>query len=503
MNQDFDVAVIGLGPAGSLTALLLESYGLKVIAIDRDQGIYSLPRAVTISDQGLRIAQTASIEDIYLSNSTELGGAGFVDKDLEIIGGALDLKGVVTSNGWMPSRMFHQPLTDKAIREKLQKTTATILLEHELIDIEDETTHVNFSIRDLKNKSDLQFTSRYLIGSDGGSSSVRKLLEISQEDLNYNRDWVVVDIELKGENRLDDKALQICDPKRLCTYIPSHLPYRRWEFIINEGEDKKEFLMDKKIKSLISRWLNPDEYKIIRKAVYQFHSVIAEKFSKGNCVLIGDAAHQNPPFMGEGMMSGYRDSMNISWKIALIIKNNFNNKLLTTYEKERKPHAKFVVKNSAGIGELMEAYAEAEDPNHVPADLVAKGYGSFVLPNLDKGLFYGGKANTSMGAGQLFPQPVIYKNDEVIMREDKILGNGFALISKNEILMNKQDKKFLEGLGCNFVVLEDRFTENSHWLKKIMELDKVYLIRPDKYIYGCTTNKVSLEELIEDLRLRI
>ena len=89
------------------------------------------------------------------------------------------------------------------------------------------------------------------------------------------------------------------------------------------------------------------------------------------------------------------------------------------------------------------------------------------------------------------------------MREDKILGNGFALISKNEILMNKQDKKFLEGLGCNFVVLEDRFTENSHWLKKIMELDKVYLIRPDKYIYGCTTNKVSLEDLIEDLRLRI
>ena len=177
--------------------------------------------------------------------------------------------------------------------------------------------------------------------------------------------------------------------------------------------------------------------------------------------------------------------------------------MLTTYEKERKPHAQFVVENSAGIGELMEAYAEAEDPNNVPADLVAKGYGSFVLPNLDKGLFYGGKANTSMGAGQLFPQPVIYKNDEVIMREDKILGNGFALISKNEILMNKQDKKFLEGLGCNFVVLEDRFTENSHWLKKIMELDKVYLIRPDKYIYGCTTNKVSLEELIEDLRLRI
>ena len=503
MNQNFDVAVIGLGPAGSLIALLLESYGLKVLAIDKDQDIYSLPRAVTISDQGLRIAQAACIEDIYLSNSTELGGAGFVDEDLEMIGGALDLKGVVTSNGWMPSRMFHQPLTDKAIREKLQKTTATILLEHELIDIKDQTTHINVSIRDLKNDLDLQFTSRYLIGSDGGSSAVRKLLEISQEDLNYNRDWVVVDVELKGENRLDDKALQICDPKRLCTYIPSHLPYRRWEFIINKGEDKKEFLMDEKINSLISRWLKPSEYRIIRKAVYQFHSVIAKEFSKGRCFLIGDAAHQNPPFMGEGMMSGYRDAMNLSWKIALIIKNNFNNNLLTTYEKERKPHAQFVVENSAGIGELMEAYAEAEDPNQVSEDLVAKGYGSFILPNLDKGLFYGGKANESMNAGQLFPQPVIYKNDQVVRREDKILGNGFALISKNKILLNKRDEKFLHSLGCNFIVLEDQFIKQSYWLNRVMELDGVYLIRPDKYIYGCTTNKVSLEELIEDLRLRI
>ena len=503
MNQNFDVAVIGLGPAGSLIALLLESYGLKVLAIDKDQDIYSLPRAVTISDQGLRIAQAACIEDIYLSNSTELGGAGFVDEDLEMIGGALDLKGVVTSNGWMPSRMFHQPLTDKAIREKLQKTTATILLEHELIDIKDQTTHINVSIRDLKNDLDLQFTSRYLIGSDGGSSAVRKLLEISQEDLNYNRDWVVVDVELKGENRLDDKALQICDPKRLCTYIPSHLPYRRWEFIINKGEDKKEFLMDEKINLLISRWLKPSEYRIIRKAVYQFHSVIAKEFSKGRCFLIGDAAHQNPPFMGEGMMSGYRDAMNLSWKIALIIKNNFNDNLLTTYEKERKPHAQFVVENSAGIGELMEAYAEAEDPNQVSEDLVAKGYGSFILPNLDKGLFYGGKANESMNAGQLFPQPVIYKNDQVVRREDKILGNGFALISKNKILLNKRDEKFLHSLGCNFIVLEDQFIKQSYWLNRVMELDGVYLIRPDKYIYGCTTNKVSLEELIEDLRLRI
>jgi len=503
MKQDFDVIIVGLGPVGSLATLLLEGYGLKVLAIDRDKDIYSLPRAVTISDQGVRIAQEANIDDIYLQNSTELGGAGFVNKDLEFIGGVLSLKGVITSNGWTPSRMFHQPFTDQAIRDKLQETKATILLEHELIEVKDKATHVSAFIQNLKDDKKVEFSSKYLIGSDGGSSSVRKLLQIGQEDLEYNRDWVVVDVKLNGENRLDDKALQVCDPKRICTYIPSHLPFRRWEFIINEGEDKNEFLDNKKIQDLISRWLEPSEYEIIRKAVYQFHSVIANNFCQGSCFLIGDAAHQNPPFMGEGMMSGYRDAMNLCWKIALTLKHNLNDKLIETYQEERKPHAQFVVENSAGIGELMEAYAKTEDPSQVPKELVAKGYGSFVLPNLDEGLFYGGKADDSMNAGQLFPQPVMYKDNEVVERNDEILGKGFALISKNKIEVNNQDKEFLKKIGCSFVTLKAHVINQNYWIEKIMELGEVFIVRPDKYIFGCSSNKVSLEKLIDDLRKRI
>ena len=503
MTQDFDVIIVGLGPAGSLAALLLSGYGLNVLAIDKDNSIYSLPRAVTISDQGFRIAQEASIDEIYLQNSTELGGAGFVNKDLELIGGVLDLEGVVTSNGWAPSRMFHQPLTDQAIRDKLQETKATVLLGHDLIEIKNNVSYVKVLIKDLENDNELELTSKYLIGSDGGSSSVRRLLDIRQQDLNYNRDWVVVDVKLKGENRLDNKALQVCDPNRICTYIPSHLPFRRWEFIINEGEDKRDFMKDKKIQDLINRWLEPSEYEIIRKAVYQFHSVIAKHFHKGNSFLIGDAAHQNPPFMGEGMMSGYRDAMNLCWKIALTIRCNLKNNLIETYQEERKPHAQFVVENSAGIGELMEAYAKADDPSEVPEELVAKGYGSFVLPNLDNGLFYGGKANDSMMAGQLFPQPVIYKNNKVINRHDEILGKGFALISKNQIEINNQDKDFLEKIGCAFVTLEEHYINQNHWIEKIMELGEVFIVRPDKYIFGSSSNDVSLEELIDDLRKRI
>ena len=112
MNHDYDVAIVGLGPVGSFAALLLEKRGLRVLAIDRDKEIYSLPRAVSISDQGLRMTQEVDIEDIYIRNSSEVGGAGFVDENLNFIGEAINLKGFTTPNGWAPMRFFHQPYTD-------------------------------------------------------------------------------------------------------------------------------------------------------------------------------------------------------------------------------------------------------------------------------------------------------------------------------------------------------------------------------------------------------
>ena len=236
--NDFDVVIVGLGPSGSMAALLLDSYGIKVLAVDKEKDIYPLPRAVTISDQGFRMSQLVGIEDIYLQNSTELGGASFVNKDLEVIGGSIDLKGLISANGWPPVSLFHQPYTDIAIRQKLHTSNVKILLEHEFVCLSDEDENIRGKFLNSKDNIEIEFSCKYLIGADGGSSNVRKQLEISQLDLEYNRDWIVIDVELNGENRLGDKALQVCDKGRLATFIPSHLPFRRWEFLIHENEDK-------------------------------------------------------------------------------------------------------------------------------------------------------------------------------------------------------------------------------------------------------------------------
>ena len=149
-NKNCNVLIVGFGPTGAVLANLLSKYDLSIQILEKESQIYNLPRAVTISDQGFRMAQLAGIEDIYERNSTTLGGAYFTDKDLEIIGGAIDLNNFITQNGWPPSSLFHQPYTDQAIREKLLKTNVEMLLGHELIGINESENCIDLKLHNLQ-----------------------------------------------------------------------------------------------------------------------------------------------------------------------------------------------------------------------------------------------------------------------------------------------------------------------------------------------------------------
>ena len=151
----------------------------------------------------------------------------------------------------------------------------------------------------------------------------------------------------------------------------------------------------------------------------------------------------------------------------------------------------------------MEAYATTKNPKEVPKDLVEKGYGSFILPNLLQGLFFGGKANETMHSGEIFPQPVLYHNKKIVKRMDHILGSNFSLVSKYPFNISEENERFLEMLGCKSLILKKEYLEENSLLKFFMEEGKAYLIRPDRYIFGSTTSDVSLDELIDDLKIRI
>ena len=135
--------------------------------------------------------------------------------------------------------------------------------------------------------------------------------------------------------------------------------------------------------------------------------------------------------------------------------------------------------------------------------MVAKGYGSFIIPPLDEGIFYEGKSNPESMSGQLFPQPVKIDDGEIRERCDILLGDYFSIVSRKDIVLSEAEKKFLSSINSKILILDSELVDSNMWMSTMVQEDKVYIVRPDKYVFGSTNENISLSNLIEDLKTRI
>ena len=124
--------------------------------------------------------------------------------------------------------------------------------------------------------------------------------------------------------------------------------------MLTEGESKEEMTRVDKVASLLSSWIDPSQLEIVRAAVYTFHALLAQEWSKGRIFLLGDAAHQMPPFIGQGMCTGMRDAHNLCWKIALVLHGQAHPTILASYEQERIPHTYAIITTAVDVGKIFE-----------------------------------------------------------------------------------------------------------------------------------------------------
>ena len=101
-----------------------------------------------------------------------------------------------------------------------------------------------------------------------------------------------------------------------------------------------------------------DELELIRVAEYTFRAQIADRWRRGNVFLLGDAAHLTPPFIGQGMGAGLRDAMNLAWKLAGSSPATCPDAVLDSYEQERKPHARAMIRLALNVGRAMTGGGE-------------------------------------------------------------------------------------------------------------------------------------------------
>ena len=274
-------------------------------------------------------------------------------------------------------------------------------------------------------------TADYVIACDGASSEVREQVGIALEDLVFDEPWLVVDVLVNEEalGKLPQTAAQYCDPARPTTFIIGPRNHRRWEIMLLPGEDPQEAQEPERVWQLLSQWLTPDEATLWRAASYRFHALVASEWRRGRVFLAGDAAHQQPPFIGQGMCQGLRDSANLVWKLDQVLQGHSSEALLDSYGEERGDHVRELTTRIKAIGQVI-CERDPQAARERDLRILAEGGGEArtitrqeIVPPLRKGLFASAEESAR---GTLFPQPRILGDHGPVLL-DAAFGAGWRL----------------------------------------------------------------------------
>jgi 3-(3-hydroxy-phenyl)propionate hydroxylase len=473
-----DVGIVGLGPTGAMLAQLLSEQGLSVLCLDREADVYALPRAIHLDAETVRVFQTAGLAKEMSEHLFAAPGAKFINGE----GRELHVRNRPTEpgpQGWHGAYRFHQPTVERMLRARLaQRPDVTTLLRRELFSVQERAEHVELGYEDTPAGRLGHSKVRYVVGCDGARSTVRRFLGTELEDLESHERWLVVDVVLKRPRpELSDYGIQFCNPARPATYIRGVGDRRRWEFMLKPGEDGEAIKRPESIWQLLSPWITPEDADLERPAVYTFHSVVARGWRRGRLLIAGDAAHQTPPFLGQGMCAGIRDASNLAWKLGAVIRGEAEDVLLDSYESERAPHVRTLIEAAVKLGCMIQttdpAIAAARDIN------LASNPGVFAPPEpvLGPGIHDG------VGpAGTIAPQPRL--------SDGRLLDDHIGY--KHALLVHSSDH--VPGIaGRDIVVISDPALQS--WLAELNV--KAVLLRPDRYVAGVASETNDIAALVQ------
>lgn len=490
-DLDTEVAIIGGGPVGKLAALMLGRLGHRVVLFERKEQTYPLPRAVAHDAEIARILQSIGMPVTDLLDTVEPfnGLYEWVNGQDEILH-VVDWRGL-DSSGWHNTYFYNQPDLERHIERRLDEIPTVEVRRGETAELldQDET-----SVR--VRSGDRTIRARWLLAADGAKSTVRSTLGIGWTDLGYFHDWLVVDVIPRENMPPLTVAKQVADPTRPTTVVPGGPGRRRWEFMRLDGESTEELTDPTRIWQLLSPYgVTPDNADLERGVVYTFASGWADRFREGRVLLLGDAAHQMPPFAGQGLAAGIRDCKNLAWKLDLVLRGQAPPSLLDTYGSERQAHVSDFIDFSISLGRIiciLDSAEAADRDRRMKAEVAAQ-----VEPDPPPRPRLGAGVHLGEIGGYLSHQGRVSRDSESDVRFDDVFGGGALILSeaKDATALDPRLVDNLAALGVVAVCFDPGF-EDTGSVRGFTDIAGTYrswfdalgvrsmLIRPDLYVFG-------------------
>jgi flavoprotein hydroxylase len=494
---------------GQVLAILLGQRGHRVAVVERWPEPYPLPRAVHFDHEVGRILQGAGVAGALAGRTVPAP----VYEWRNARGETLIRFGRDTErslSGWPESSMFCQPELERILDERaralpsvsVERGAEAVALAADEDGVAIEARRAGGGARTLR--------ARFAVGCDGANSFVRERIGSGWHDLGFHFDWLVVDL-LPADPRWEGPLnWQLCDPARPTTLVSGGPGRRRFEFMRLPHETLDELNRPDTAWRLLAPWgLHPGNAKLERHALYTFRARWADRWRSGRTLLAGDAAHQMPPFAGQGMCAGLRDAANLAWKLDLVLRGLAGEALLDSYPSERAPHVQTMIQLSVALGRVIcvadPAEAEARDRRMIAEAAAQAAPIDPTLSPLGPGCFAPG----SPAAGQLFVQDLV-RHRGVSGLFDDVVGRGFALVSPAgdpAAALDAESAAWLASLGgltahvAPGAPVEDAKGGYARWFAR--HAAEVALVRPDFAVFGTAAGLSGASALVRALRARL
>ncbi|WP_433199267.1 rifampin monooxygenase [Dactylosporangium sp. CS-047395] len=356
-----DVIVAGGGPTGLMLAAELRLRGVTVVVLERDPELTKVVRSMGLHVRSIELMDQRGLLERFLEHGKRHDNGGFFAGIAGSWPDRLD-----TAHGYVLG--IPQTITDRLLHEHAVSVGAEIRRGCALTGLHQDGDGVTVELADGGT-----LRSRYLVGCDGGRSTVRKLLGIGFPGEPSRVETLLGELELTappeevlavmtevrktqlrfGAGPIGDGVFRVVVPAAGLAGdrdVPPTLDEMRQQLVATAGTD---------FGAHSPRWLSR----------FGDATRLADRFRAGRVFLAGDAAHTHPPAGGQGLNLGLQDAFNLGWKLAAAVAGWAPPDLLDTYEPERRPVAASVLDNTRAQMELMSLESGAQAVRRLVTEL--------------------------------------------------------------------------------------------------------------------------------------
>jgi 3-(3-hydroxy-phenyl)propionate hydroxylase len=355
------VLISGGGPVGLLCAWILGRRGIPVVVFDENDGLQADPRAATTHPATLDLLE----DDGFADDMARVGLVApifqFWDRPSAALVAQFDHTVLKNDTRHPFVVQCEQFKTAKLLLQRLKALPSVeVRFGHVVVDVSQTGNDISVDVRSQAGIT--RHTGAWLIGADGGRSTVRKQSGIAFEGFTWPERFIVFTTPYDFErNRGYCPRSYFADPGSWCNCfkVSADGPPGLWRTVFPTDAEQPEadLTSDSAVQALMQKFFPSDApYEVVHRNLYVTHQRVASTFRRGRALLAGDSAHVNNPIGGMGLNGGIQDGVNLCDKLARIILDGAPQTLLDLYDLQRRTVAvEFVQEQSIANKNRLEA----------------------------------------------------------------------------------------------------------------------------------------------------